>query len=129
MSTTFPDQHAAKAFFIDRVKTRASEEGAPLSRAQVHQFAFSEAEPGFEFNQELLDEFEAETDQETFEVKIRGLLERAYKHDTGLDESAHLRYHEAYKALKAHDHYILVMINDALGSKVRSPKKRRWLLW
>ena len=127
MIYSFPDQHAAKTFFIDRILARAKEEGTPLSRAGTYQLAWTEVEPGFAQDPQLDVEFEEETDSETYEADVRGLLDRAYRSDVDADPSSRERWLAAYEALRGHDHYILVMIDGALGNVLR--KKRRWQFW
>ena len=128
MSQAFPDQYAAKEFFFERISDRAREEGSPLSRAEAYQLAWTETEPGFEHDPALDQEFEEETDERTFEARVRGLLERAYKQDVQEDGDAEQRYRDAYEALKRHDHYVLVMIDEALGRHL-AKRKRWWLPW
>lgn len=124
----FPDQFAAKAFFVDRVTAQAETEGVTLSRAERNQLSWTEVEGGFEIDFELLDEFDAETDAATYEAKVAGLLSRAYEHDIASDPKAHQRYVAANEALEGRDHYIMIMIDAALG-KVIGPKKPWWQFW
>lgn len=126
MNPLFADQFAAKAFFVDRIVARAIEEASPLSRAEAYQLNWTEVEPGFEMDPELDAEFEQLTGTGAYEHKIRGLVERAYRADIGADESALERYRAAYEVLAKHDHYVLIMIADAIGEHLR---KRRWRFW
>ena len=120
----FPDQFAAKAFFVDRVIAQAETEGVTLSRAERNQLSWTEVEGGFEIDFDLLAEFGAETDAETYEAKVAGLLARAYEQDVAAKpSSAPRRYAAANAALEGHDHYIMIMIDAALGSPIGSPKR------
>ena len=54
------------------------------------------------------------------EAKISGLFKRAYHQDVAEDKYAKAQYRDAYSKLNEGDHYILVMIKQALGLRVRS---------
>lgn len=126
MPPFFADQFAAKAFFVDRVVAQAIEEGSPLSKAESYQLNWTEVEPGFEMDPELDAKFEQETDAQTYEEKIRGLVERAYLADVAVDEAAREGYRAAHEVLGKHDYYVLIMIDAAIGPHLR---KRRWRFW
>ena len=127
MNPSFADQFAAKAFFVDRIVARANEERKPLTRAEAYQLNWTEVEPGCETVPELDAEFERETNSADYEEKIKGLIERAYLADVDADPGAIDRYRAAYDLLSKHDHYVLIMIGDAIESYLR--RKRRWLFW
>ena len=57
-----------------------------------------------------------------YESKISGLLERGYVRAVGSNSAMKATYRAAYSALRKGDHYILVMIDQALGLKI----KRWW---
>ena len=61
----------------------------------------------------------AEISDADYEAKIAGLLERAYKHDVARDPMRRDTYREAYMVLNQGDHYLLVMIDRALGRHLR----------
>jgi hypothetical protein len=59
-----------------------------------------------------------------YEEKISKLVTLAYDHDVKHPEDLGSRdareaYRAAHEVLSREDHYILIMINDALGGKVR----------
>ena len=60
----------------------------------------------------------AEISDEDYEAKVAGLLERAYKRDVAHDSAARDTYREAYTRLNQGDHYLLVMIERALGRQL-----------
>ena len=119
----FSSQWEAKQFFAQRVITQAKMEGVSLSEAERYMLSWSESDPEFTPNYELAAKVDKEIPQDKYEAKIRGLLERAYRHDIQTDPLAETRYREAYKTLKQGDHYILIMVKQALRSKWQ-----RWLI-
>ena len=119
---TFHSESEAKKFFAQRVITQAETEGVPLSEAERHMLSWSESDPEFSPNYELAAKVDQEIPQDEYEAKIRDLLERSYRYDIRIDPTAETRYREACKILKQGDHYILIMVKQALR-----PKWQRWL--
>jgi len=111
----FPDQGSAKSLFIRKVLEQAEYEGVAISAAQQYMLAWSESDPSFKQDSKLNSQFEQEIAQGEYEKKIQGLLKRAYKRDIQRDSSEKSTYREAYRVLSQGDHYILVMIQEALG--------------
>lgn len=64
-----------------------------------------------------------ETTDKIFEEKVISLLKRAFDDDLRRDGESKQAYQDAYRALNQGDHYLLVMIKSALGSKL----KKWWL--
>jgi len=118
----FSSQWEAKQFFAQRVITQAKKESASLSEAERHMLSWSESDPEFKPDYDLAARVDKEIPQDKYEAKIRGLIERAYREDVQTDPKAETRYREAYKTLKQGDHYILIMVKQALRSKWQ-----RWL--
>jgi hypothetical protein len=112
---TFSDQYDAKKFFVDKVIAQACKEGSPLSEAQKYMLNWTEVEEGFEIDDRLSEIFHSETTDKEYEERISSLLKHAYHDDISVDASAKQTYRNAYKAMKNNDHYILIMIKDALG--------------
>ncbi len=111
-------QYTAKAFFVNKIIQQAEHEGAPLSKAQRYMLSWSETEPSFVVDIELSEQCEAEIPQPEYEKKIQGLIERMYKRDIETNKDLKETYKEAYKTLKQRDHFILIMISEAIGSKL-----------
>ncbi|MGH7786272.1 MAG: hypothetical protein ACRERC_05360 [Candidatus Binatia bacterium] len=78
--------------------------------------SWSESDPDFKPDQELAAAFEAQTTDAEFEDKVAGLIKRAYGRDTSMRE----RYRSARAKLAEGDHYLLIMIDRALGWRVRA---------
>jgi hypothetical protein len=109
----------AKTFFVDKVISQAQIEGGAFSEAEKYMLSWSESDPAFVQDQALNKQFKNETTDQDFEAKIEGLLKRAFDAEMKNGTTAKDRYQEAYRALKKEDHYILVMIGAALGSKLK----------
>lgn len=111
-------QSTAKTFFVNKVIEQAEREGVPLSKAQRYMLSWSETDPSFVVDMELSEQCEAEIPQPDYEKKVKGLIERMYKRDIETNKDLKATYKEAYKTLKQGDHFILIMIGDAIGSKL-----------
>jgi len=115
----FASQSQAKSFFVDRIAAEARAEGEPLSANEHWMLRFSESDPEFVVDPERVKEFEAEISDSDYEAKIAGLLERAYARDTKADTAAVAKYREASAILHQGDHYLLIMIDRAIGDPLR----------
>jgi hypothetical protein len=111
-------ESTAKAFFVDKIIQQAEREGAPLSNAQRYMLSWSESDPSFVVDRVLSEQCDAEISQPDYEKKIQGLIERMYKRDIETNKDMKETYKEAYKTLKQGDHFILIMIGAAIGSKL-----------
>jgi hypothetical protein len=112
----FSSQREAKAFFVERILAQAEAEDVQLSDNEQWMLRFSESDPDFAVDPARVAQLEAEVPQEDFETKIAGLLYRAYQADAGADGGATATYREAADVLHQGDHYLLVMVDRALGS-------------
>ncbi len=63
--------------------------------------------------------FEGETNDTEFEGKVVPLIRKAYARDLKLQPTARVRWRDAYAALNEGDHYLLVMLRDALGWRLK----------
>ena len=73
----------------------------------------------------LVKKLAAEISDEEYERKIAGFLKRAYQRDLARDSAVRDSYREAYAVLNQGDHYLLIMINQALGRQLRP----WWAFW
>ena len=73
----------------------------------------------------LIDELASQMSDDEYEAKVAGLLQRAYQRDVGSDTARKAIWKTAYAKLNEGDHYIVVMLDRALGRKLRSS----WLSW
>ena len=118
MSARFPNQAAAKQFFIDRIVFQAGKDGVALAEVEKQMLAWSEAEMTPVEAIELGSRFEKETTNAELERKISALVKKAYKEDVARDAGARRLYLEAYRVLNQGDHYILVMVEPMLGLRI-----------
>jgi hypothetical protein len=121
----FISQGQAKRFFIDKIVTQAATDGAPLSDAERQMLSFAESDPEFVVSPALVEKLQAEISDEDYETKVAGLLERSWQRDVESDSTAGDVYREALTVLTQGDHYLLVMINRALGRHLRP----WWAFW
>ena len=97
----------------------------PLSDSERQMLSFSESDPEFIVDPALVNKLAAEISDEDYERKIGGLLKRAYQRDLARNSVARDTYREAYTVLNQGDHYLLIMINQALGRQLRP----WWAFW
>jgi hypothetical protein len=107
-------QSQAKEFFVYRIATQAETEIQPLSENERWMLRFSESDPDFVVETARVEQFEAEIATAEFERKIIGLLQRAYQNDLKTNASTDARYREAARILNQGEHYLSVMIDQAL---------------
>ena len=62
---------------------------------------------------------------EEYEQKVTGLLERRFAAEVDSDPAAEAQWKQAAEVLHQGDHYILVMLHEAVGSRL----KRWWQFW
>lgn len=124
----FSTQKQAKKFFIDKIILQAQKDRIHLSEAEKYMLEWADGEEGFEFNNELTEQFKKETTEEEFEKKITKVFSHAYENDMQHDKEMKGTYQNAYRTLKKGDYYLLVMIEETLKSKSRSLIKDRTLL-
>lgn len=121
----FTSQGEAKRFFVDRVVTQAAAEGRPLSDSERQMLSFSETDPEFVVDPALVERLQNEITDDAYEAQVADLLRRAWTHDVASDPNARERYGEAFGVLRQGDHYLLVMIDRALGRELRP----WWAFW
>jgi hypothetical protein len=111
----------AKRFFSDRIVHQASVESVPLSKAERKMLLWSESDPELEGSDALgaATALSAEMSDDEYEAKMTGLLKRAYEADCAADGQARGRWQAAAAVLNDGDYYISIMVNDAIGSKLR----------
>jgi hypothetical protein len=111
----FRSQAEAKSFFVNRIVGQASAEGQPLSDNERWMLRFSESDPEFILDLHRVAQLDAEISDSDYEDKIVGLLERSYQRDASAGTDAQALYREASATLHQGDHYLLIMIDRALG--------------
>ena len=101
---------SAREFLISKVLKQADEDGILLSELERRMLSFSEGAASAD-DIEAAEQFENEYDSDAYEAKIARLLRRAYERDAKLGQK-HL-WHDAVRALRREDWYIVVMIQQA----------------
>jgi hypothetical protein len=109
----------ARRFFIDKVLAEARRQGIALTDAEQQMLGWSESEPDSIGDPELAERLAAEISDEDYELKVSALLKAALQRDLESDTHALDDYRRAYALLRQGDHYILVMIDRALGRCLR----------
>jgi hypothetical protein len=118
-------QTEAKRFFVDKVVARAQIERVPLSEAERKMLSWSESDPDFVVDPHLPGQLASEMSDQEYERKIGGLLARSLQGDLAEDPNAEARWKQASDVLHQGDHYILVMLEESVGSRL----KRWWQFW
>src|SRR3954469_7438130 len=119
---TQPD---AKRFFATKVIDRARTEGVALSDAERRMLYWSESDPEFKADPKLVEQLASEMSDDEYEAKIAALLQNAFAADSAIDSRAPEVWQQARSVLKQGDHYTLIMIDRAVGTKL----KRWWEVW
>ena len=118
-------QSEAKRFFATKVIDQARVEGVVLSDAERRMLYWSESDPEFQADPKLVAQLESEMSDESYEAKIAALLQKAFAADSAIDSRAREVWQQARSVLMQGDHYILIMIERAVGTKL----KRWWEIW
>ena len=99
----------AKDFLVQQTAEQAQLEGVPLSELEKRMMYFTESGYVPEDPIALNEEFEAEYDTDEYEVKVHGLLRRAYARIKKENPAAVRQWKEAIRDLGKGDHYLLVL--------------------
>lgn len=115
----------ARRFFIDKIFHQARTENVALSDDERQMLMWSETAPDSVSDPELAERLAAVISDADFESKIAGLLSRSFSREVTSDSHARDAWRQAWSVLKRGDHYILIMIDQAIGNQL----KARWQLW
>jgi hypothetical protein len=86
---------------------------------------FSESDPDFVVDPARVEQLGRAIADSDYETKVVGLIERSYQRDVGVDPQARTTYASAAATLREGDHYISVMIEQALASEARAASTSR----
>jgi hypothetical protein len=109
----------ARGFFISRLVAQAEREGVALSANERKMLDWSEVEMGCVADPEVAEGLAAEMSDQAYEAKMSRLLDAGYATDLAADPAAKDAYREAYSVLKQGDYYLLIMVEQALGRRLR----------
>ena len=121
---TVHTQSEAKRFFVEKVIHRARTERVFLSDAERRMLSWSESDPEFIADPQLVEQLASEMSDEEYEKKIAGLLERQFAEDVAVDPATKGAWRHALSVLDQGDHHIAIMIDRAVGDRF----KRWWQL-
>jgi hypothetical protein len=114
-----PTADEAKRFFIAKIIAEAERQAISLSANEQSMLNWSEVAPGCVADPALAEAVAREISDDAYEAKVRRLLEAVYKRDVSSDGAAKESYRRAYSVLKNGDYYLVAMIDQALGHRLR----------
>jgi hypothetical protein len=112
-------QTEARQFFVDKVSHRADAEGIALSEDERRMLFWSESAPDSVADPGLAERLADHISDSDYEAKIAGLLERSLADDIARDPQAKHLWQQAWSVLKEGDHYLLIMIEAAVGRQLK----------
>lgn len=118
-------QTEAKRFLVGKVVAQARAEGTPLSSAEERMLSWSESDPDLDIDPGLPGQLASEISDKDYETKVTGLLARAFAADIARAPGARAEWKHASEVLHRGDHYILIMLDAAVGRRLRSKTNRR----
>ena len=122
---SFATETEARQFFVEKIVQQAQRDGISLSENERRMLLWSESASDSVADPELAERLAVEISDADYESKIVGLLRSSFTRDTAVDPSAKEVWSAALSALRRGDHYILVMINEAVGKHL----KPWWQVW
>jgi hypothetical protein len=122
----FETQSDAKRFIVDKVVGQARIDGVNLSDVERYNLSWSESDPDFEVDYEKAEALEDEISSDKYEAKVASLIRNAFERDIAEDSNAKSLYREAYEKMNEDDHYILIMMKSAIGSKLGLKRLKWW---
>lgn len=114
----------ALEFLVGRIVAEAKREGVSLSDVERKMLFFSETGWTLPDMKEVSSEFDRDYDQDKYEVKIAGLIQRYLRRVKTENEQDLSTWNEAVDKLSGEDHYLLVLINAA---HLSGERRWRWL--
>lgn len=115
----------ATRYFADKVIQQAQIEGLRLSEDERQMLLWSESEPDSVADPALAERLAAEMSDSDYEAKIAGLVSRSFAKDIATDTQARGAWQQAWSTLKQGDHYLSIMIDQAVGKQL----KPWWKVW
>jgi hypothetical protein len=122
---TFATETESRQFFVDKIVQQAQRESISLSDDERRMLLWSESAPDSVADPELAERLAATISDADYEARIVGLLKRSFKADAAADPGAKDVWAAALSVLRRGDHYILVMIDAAVGRNL----KPWWQIW
>jgi hypothetical protein len=113
-------QSDARRFFIDKIVHQAAVESVPLSDDERQMLRWSESAPDSVADSALAQRLAAVISDSDYESKIAGLLSRSFSREVSADRHTKETWHQAWSVLKGGDHYILIIIDQAIGRQLKA---------
>src|SRR5580693_451671 len=123
MVREFKTVRKAKEYLIGRIVDEAKSEGAPLTEVEWKMLYFTESGWTLPNMMAVSAEFDRDYDQDEYEQKIGGLVQRLLARDEAQAEQE--TWDDAVVKLADEDHYLLVLINAAPSPDSASPSQRQ----
>jgi hypothetical protein len=115
----FHTQSDARRFFIERIIEQAARDGVALTHDEQQMLSWSESAPDSVADPALAERLAAVISDVDYEAKVGNLLRRSLAADRARDHQARDRWSDAWKVLSQGDHYILAIVNEAIGGHVK----------
>jgi hypothetical protein len=109
----------ARRFFVGKIVAEAERSGLALSTNERKMLDWSEVESGCVADPKVAEELSSEISDAAYEAKVSRLIEAAYERDVATDSGSRAAYRDAYSVLRQGDYYLLVMIEQGLGRRLR----------
>ena len=122
---SFATETEARSFFVGKIVQQAQRDGVSLSDDERQMLLWSESAPDSVTDPTLVERLAAEISDSDYESKIVELLKRSFKGDVAADPGAKDEWGTALSVLNRGDHYILIMIDEA----VKRHLKPWWQFW
>jgi hypothetical protein len=116
---SFATETEARQFFVEKIVQQAQSEGVSLCEDEQQMLLWSESAPDSVADAALAERLAAEIPDAEYESKIVDLLRRSFDAETAIEPAAKEVWGTALSVLSRGDHYILVMINEALGKQLK----------
>jgi predicted dithiol-disulfide oxidoreductase (DUF899 family) len=116
--------HKAKEYLVSRIVAEAVREGVSLSEVEQKMLYFTETGWTLPDMKEVSAEFDRDYDQDEYEAKIAGLIQRYQRRIQAENEEEWDDWTKAAEKLSEEDHYLTVMIDAVPASGGRL---RRWI--
>ena len=101
----------AITFLVAKLEEQARLDGVLMSDVERRMLRWSEVEPDGVHDLALNEQFASDCDTDEYEAKIALLLSRARDRDSR-DPIQKSRWRDAKAALKGHDYYLMVMLDQ-----------------
>jgi len=115
----FPTIRDAKEYLIGQILAQADRDGISLSDVEREMLYFSETGWTLPNMMVISQDFDRDYNQDEYEAKIAGVIRHVRDHGSGRHDDG--GWSEAVKRLRAEDHYLLVLIDEARKVPAKRP--------